>query len=188
MQHDPHSQRADEDCKQIMRNATCGADSFHLGWSRACMMRKCASQRRLVCRTRASKGLSRRAGGTCVTQVRCGHVHAYLEHSRSAAQQPGRMYLSPKRSQPRLHSRSCAAVQDPRFQRALEEGRQSMRDATPGPPTQPSWLEQGRQPAQQPQPGLGASWGPGTPGFPLPQPEGLHGQGPANQNHSRELP
>ena len=60
-----------------------------------------------------------------------------------------------------------------------------MRDATPGVGSLQSWLDQGRPPAQQPGPGLG-SWGPGSPGFPLPQPEGLHGQRPADQNHLRE--
>ena len=55
-----------------------------------------------------------------------------------------------------------------------------MRDATPVLESLQSWFEQGRPPAQQPGPGL-VSWGPPSPGFHLPQPEGLHGQ-----NHIRE--
>ena len=59
-----------------------------------------------------------------------------------------------------------------------------MRDADPGAGGLQSWLGQGGPPAQQPGPGHGlGSWGPGTPGFPLPQPEALHGQRPSEHSH-----
>lgn len=59
-----------------------------------------------------------------------------------------------------------------------------MRDADPGAGGLQSWLGQGGPPAQQPGPGHGlGSWGPSTPGFPLPQPEALHGQRPSEHSH-----
>ena len=73
-------------------------------------------------------------------------------------------------------------VQDPRFQRALEEGRQRMQDPVPsegGPNSLASWLEQGRPPANQ-------RWGPSSTAFPLPQPEALYDQRLPEQSRTRE--
>ena len=71
------------------------------------------------------------------------------------------------------------AVQDPRFQRALEEGRQRMQGPVPGEGSLASWLEQGRPPAPQP-------WGPSSAAFPLPQPEALYDQRLPEQSRMRE--
>ena len=74
-------------------------------------------------------------------------------------------------------------VQDPRFQRALEEGRQRMQGPVPsegGPTSLASWLEQGRPPAHH-QP-----WGQHSPALPLPQPEALYDQRPPEQSRMRE--
>ena len=77
---------------------------------------------------------------------------------------------------------SGMAVQDPRFQRALEEGRQRMQGPAPsegGTNSLASWLEQGRPPAHQP-------WGQHSAAFPLPQPEALYDQRLPEQSRMRE--